>query len=425
MGATNNLIVGINGPWCKYGHDFGPPITSVSGASATKPAQSDAWDTPLQASFEAQSPTLKGVTLDNRLEIQLDLLKTVGIQVVRWFLLADGWIFGTPRLENGKWSYAVPSVIDPAFISRFKKMLQSFQKMGMQIIPVLLDYKFFLDGQVDLGKDIFTHEDVVLTVDKNSPSVENFVLSQYKNSGNLKRDDADTVNWKLYIKGGKAALLEPKNTDDFIRRFLDPLLDAADPFKKQIYAWDVCNEPDEAVQEAAAAAVSKLQPLDPRLLPTSLAAFLYQTVKRIAGKGFSATIGFKLQSTFDSYFPTTTPIGQSMRAMDPRLYLPQFHYYPEDAQIPDLNKQKPAPRSPASSSTRSDTILGEFATRFNLNTPDWWEQTWPKDVELRLQRLDELNFGCALLWAARSDLARSSWDSSSQAAVKNFLSSRS
>jgi hypothetical protein len=399
MTPVDKLVVGINYPWYSYGFDFGPPITNMAGSNAPP----NRWDTPLPQ--KRPSKYLEGVNLATRLDAFLDICKGLGIQVVRWFILADGWnLSPVPTIEDGKWVCKLKASLAGKFITDFKNMLKSFQIMKMQVIPVLVDFQLFAPGKVSLGKDIYD-KDRTVEVDT-SKSVSSFVSNYFATSPDLASTQDQIVDYRLYIKGGRASFLKD-GVKDFMTLIFEPLLNACEESKSQIYAWDICNEPDEGAKEFG-------------LSVDDLANFLFQGVQRVVKHKMRATIGFKLQNSFaSSYFPVVKVIGaQFLNARFGSSYLQQFHYWPEKCDGNDPpSKQPPVPPF-----LRSNVILGEFGTRFDDCTSGDWVTSWPKNIETRLAKLNELNFGCALLWAATLQDGTSNWDADAQNAVKKFVS---
>jgi hypothetical protein len=401
MNSASQLVVGINYPWYNYAGDFGKIIGSTQGTTGSL-ASGDRWDAPLPKS--RNSTSVPGATIETSLDAFLDICKGLGLQVVRWFILADGWTFPAPppSIVGKKWSYKLSSGLDDGFVSDFEKMLQSFKKMQMQVLPVLVDFKIFGPVMLVSGKDIYNRrKELRVDADKN-PSISWF-LANYFNKTNVMASTAnDVADWSTYLKGGKESILDSNNIKAFMRLFFDPLLDACKDYRDQIYAWDICNEPDEAVQEFGTSV-------------DQLAEFLFEGVKRVVKNKMRATIGFKLHDSFaGQFFGLPKIIGaQFANERFGNNYVQQFHYWPENRDgNGDLPKQMGS-----GSAGRSNVILGEFGTQIaGQSSVDWLNM----DVGQRLKTIDQANYGCALLWSATLEDNLSIWNVKTQDAVKAF-----
>lgn len=200
-------------------------------------------------------------------------LRQMGIEVVRIWLLCNGANYGPrptktrsylppPRLSlDGlrKWlfpdvgyRFEPPISLDQAFIEHMRQMLEIVKasETGIQLIPSLLTFEFFIDHQ-DVAKDA-------------------------------------------------------RKRDMFLSTALDPLLSTSKDYRDQILAWEVMNEPswDTAIFSPPVRGGS-VMPWIPLLSQAEMAGFLAAALKRIEAGGFQSTVGHRYFRDF-SRFPTGT-----------------------------------------------------------------------------------------------------------------------
>jgi hypothetical protein len=176
------IQVGLNLPWYHYGADFGRRTPGVAVPQ---------WQ----------------ATIEN----DLARLHDIGFFALRWWLLGDGGHYGpNPERDatNLNWYVGGADAIGDLFIDDFIHMLQAASRIGMKIVPTLIDFGFCFDGVVAW------------------------------------RDQATGLN---VVKGGRHGLI---NNDLLRARFLDrvlrPLVERTNSERLQntIYAWDLINEPE-------------------------------------------------------------------------------------------------------------------------------------------------------------------------------------
>lgn len=302
--------------------------------------------------------------------------KAMGLSVIRWFILMNGLTYGrglvvedSGRIQPGAleipidrstnstnrdgspvvkhlWEFNPPDKLHPLFTDHFRLMLEMFRdsRTGLQVIPSLVDFPFFAvppDRQPSKGGG---RQDIALDKDK-------------------RRLFFDTV--------------------------LEPLLQVSKPFKDQIFAWEVMNEPSWLIRQG--------EPFGPvvndnRMNASVLRTFLQEALNRIeAHPEFvsKSTVGHRFITDLD-----TLPTGK----------LRQFHYYAKTTLADD-----PA-RIPNHATTNA--FVGEFSPEFNGNLFDRIRSdpgaSWPeldgrdrpalKTVTRRLQLLADKGYTLAMVW---------------------------
>jgi hypothetical protein len=283
------MQVGVNYPWRDYGWDFGeaPPGWREAGAAPRWTADIDA---------------------------HLEHLRGLGIEVVRWFVLADGLTYGTgeaaPRTGADEAWYFDPVAVSVQCLDHFEELLRRIEVSNLrhdravQLLPVLIDFHFCHPGQ------------------------------------------RVTDGW---VKGGRASVIASRfNHSSFFDGVLEPLLAVSQRHPHTIYAWEVMNEP-EWVTLGWDPQLWRTPPVD----DATMREFLDEGCTRIRRSGFRSTIGFALRETLLS----------SASGSD----IDQFHYYPAGAR--DLGRSPERGRYPA--------ILGEFATATSDTWPELpdWDQS--------------------------------------------------
>jgi hypothetical protein len=300
--------------------------------------------------------------------------KAMGLSVIRWFILMNGLNYGRRLIVDGSgriqdielpidrspgtstsppdratinmWEFNPPDKLHPLFIDHFKLMLQMFRdsRTGLQVIPSLVDFPFFAvpkDRQRSAGGG---RQDVALDKDKR----------------------------KL-----------------FFDTVLEPLLQVSIPFKDQIFAWEVMNEPSWLIRLG--------KPFGPvvndiRMNASVLRTFLEEALARIEAKpefALKSTVGHRFIADLN-----TLPTGK----------LRQFHYYAKTTVADD-------PTIIPNHAT-TNAFLGEFSPEFNGNLFDRIESdpgaSWPElngrdrpaqhTVTRRLQLLADKGYTLAMVW---------------------------
>ncbi len=317
------MQVGINYAYQDFGCDFGLPAYN-----GRKPWQHD-------------------------IDAKLDLFQSLGISVVRMFILGAGWNYGRPRFSNG-WHFDPPSALDPSFFEDLADLLDRIASRQLKLVPCLMGFEMVFDPPNNR------------IVDFAGPSPTG------------------------YVGGGRAdIMLDPRKQRLFFDTVLDPFL--TEPFRGSsrrrdaVYAWEVCNEPEWCAVDGLSFRTSPLHNHPnppPRDRPNDLIprrAVPLQTMKdfvaaanaRIRRAGFPTTVGY-------ANYESIARWGTSALHID----IPQFHYYGDPHELPPC----PLP----------GTIVGEFATARHNPWPFMSDQS----VRARLVMLQALGYAGAYLWSA-------------------------
>src|SRR5262249_41314595 len=180
------MVVGYNYPtsFDAYGFDFGPNPYNSAGPSSQK------------------DPIWK-----NTLPRNLAALRAIGVKVVRWFILGNGFNYGPAPTAywmppyGWQWNFDPPDPVDPLFADHFEQMLKVFRQEELQVIPSLVDFFFFAPG----------------------PSA----------GSNAK-----------FAAGGRAQIAADQSKRNvFLKTMVQSLLDVSNNYRQQIFAWEVMNEP--------------------------------------------------------------------------------------------------------------------------------------------------------------------------------------
>ena len=315
------MRVGVNYPWRDYGWDFGnaPPGWREPGAPPRWRAQIDE---------------------------HLDHFRSLGISVVRWFILADGLTYGSgagaPRQDaSGGWRFDPPP-LDPEFREHFEELLERFADANqrgapaIQLLPVLVDFYFCGGGTLPLG----------------------------------------TPDW---VKQGRAdAITDADTRGAFLNNALAPLLDVSERHPNEIFAWELINEPEWIT--------NGWHPRDRRSLPVdeaAMAAFLDEGARRIRQAGVKATVGFASADTLRR----TALTGD----------ISQFHHYPGGRRT--LEACTPEGASPG--------IIGEFATASADRWPEFGRKD--QGLLNRLRLAEARGYSLAIPWSFRATDRHTTW----------------
>jgi hypothetical protein len=268
-------------------------------------------------------------------------LKSIGIEVVRWWLLCSGNIYppipffatlssppgwqGTPfpAIPGKQVSAEVgqPTRLSDLFLEDFRLMLTRVAEAGLQVIPSLISFNFcFLNEGLNKG-------------------------GRY---GYLK-DDA--------------------KRELFLSNVLQPLVNIVANeqcsttrgpvrYKDVVYAFEVMNEPEWCTDTWSPPSWSFRQSNVPY---DKMTAFLRRGCQMINAAGLKSTVGYNARSTM--FNDSSVPVS-----------IPQFHIYEED--LSDLNVQ--------------GVIIGELG--FNDETKT------PLDVGDRLEHLLRAGAAAVLIW---------------------------
>src|SRR6202035_3464750 len=123
-------------------------------------------------------------------------------------------------------------------------------------MPVFVDYLLFappaiLIRNVDLNSLLPNVATGDVVIPPGTKSVDDFVESFYQDPIQAGfRDDSKSVDWREFIKGGRAPMLRGRDAvDSFLNSTLTPLLEicSSAKYKNQVLAWDIINEPEVAI----------------------------------------------------------------------------------------------------------------------------------------------------------------------------------
>ncbi len=267
------MHVGINYAWRNYAWDFGEPPHSDGGA---------AW-----GARAAWTPTI---------EDELAEFKLLGLQVVRWFLIADGTTYGInqhkPALDpqrSGQWRFHEVPELSEAWLDDFTRLLVSCEAQKIQLLPSIIDFHFCFPGVV--------------------------------------------VPSSPHVKCGRAdVIIDPDKRRRFFERVVEPIIAVCQRFPSTVYALELINEPEWCTDD-------RTWPSDKKVVPLgSMLDFLSEGAARINRAGLRSTVGFAKH--------------RSMRAWDSPglgLTLHQWHYYCDPEVVPDNDMAAHGP-----------CIVGEF-----------------------------------------------------------------
>jgi len=274
-------MVGINYPWLNYGWDFGDPPVGWTGGRTT-------------ANFRASTR--------DRIAADLREIAALGMEVVRWFVLADGLAYGTGAVapkEDGRFFVLPPG--DPwtrQMVADFAFVLDLCAEAGVKLLPSLVDFHWCFAPDVLDGGSV--------------------------------------------VKGGRAAVLRDADQRRiFFDTVLEPLLEASKARRESIYAWEVMNEPEWCTGHSKWKFWQKQATKNKNMPREDMRAFLKEGVRRVNAAGFVSTIGWAEWHTIRDWGTEDWGIG-----------LQQFHYYPKD--------NGALPR--ALDVTSQPCLLGEFAS---------------------------------------------------------------
>jgi hypothetical protein len=322
--------------------------------------------------------------LFTHIDRNLENLKRMGIDVVRFFLLGNGFNYGQgPTRRNTPspnaaapffdWDFTPPSRTDERFKFHFEELLKRFKKADMKIIPSLIDFMAV---------------------------------------GNSRGRDA-----KGLAPSGRAdCIKDTTKRGTFLNTVLADLLMISRQFKDQIFAWEVMNEPLWATSIFGPLSSPPFAQLpttgaDPVLsgflrvpevtvvnssgqivksAEDVMKDFLQEAIQLIENMGFESTVGHRrFQDILD---PATGQFGVTGSR-------PQFHYYGKHAfgfgDPPQIKGQRlfstffPKGRH---------AFLGEFDSDLNSHGKPWPELAGKDTTLNRLILLDQEGCELALIW---------------------------
>ena len=337
------ISVGINYPWRKYGWDFGCPPPGWNKSN---------WQ--------------------NEVESDIINLKKLGISAIRWFILADGMLYGidndAPKFFNGRWHFDPPKISWPEEQSEpecintsnykyifkdFEWVLKCLKKYNIKLIPSLIDYCWCFPG-VDHIKD-------------------NIIPPRY-------------------IKGGRSdVIIDKGRRDAFFEYVLKPFLEISKEYKDIIFAWELINEPEWVTEgDPNGKEENKIVPVE------SMKAFIREGIGHINSEGFKSTVGFAKYETLERW--GSSELG---------ITLHQFHYYPKyknpkkncgiDPDGGKLHEHKFHPEYPC--------FIGEFAITTDETQCflDWPDLKTDQSVYARLKWIEGKKYPCAFPWSMNAN----------------------
>jgi hypothetical protein len=348
----------------RFGSEIGPDMW-VSDAE---------WDDRNQKEALGKVADIPLPPLFNFIDRNLANLKGMGISVVRWFLLGHGNNYGPSptrylRVQTGippsvaqasrypDFAFQPPTKLDARFRRDFAEMLARFKKAEMQIIPSLFSFEF--------------------------SSALRFTPGPRTNIGAAGRGDV---------------IRDPTKQKTFLDTMLNELLQASVPFKDQIYAWEVINEPVWMYLDMGANSFPRnWAPHIPEVTFGELKTFLDDAVQRIDKAGFRSTVGHR-------YF-------SDMSAL-PKGTAPQFHYYADNSIFRWASRGGGYPSDPgkiAGGNLFSGTpkpFLGEFGSDHNSGLTRPWSSDFSSGdtTRARLDLLAKESCELALIWPDRDPI---------------------
>ncbi len=395
-------MLGINYPWVRCGHDFGPSPPPWGGARS----RCDFGEVERElAALRALGAELTrfwvlggGVNYPVGRDVR-ELADVVDLALGPLDALASAAGLGTlpdriptllPYTALRLRDHAPPPPLPGAFLEDFVSLLGACARTGVRIIPSLASFELFqpalvdADGVVRRGRGAFVFGD--------DPD-----------------DDA-------------SGALDVTHIDAFLDATLTPLLEASRAHADAVFAWELVNEPEWAV----ASGPLQLDPHaygvvpSPKLVsPRRMSALVGRGVERIASAGFVATVGFGDPSP--GWLDPEVLDRLRALAADGR-YVHQRHHYPTLISSRRLPRHDESPIVPC--------ILGELPSapasgpenaRFGDPELHGSERDPERYLEERLRLVHELRgYPTSLLWSARSTDSRKRWGESQRAQFRRY-----
>jgi hypothetical protein len=357
--VPSRMLVGMNYPhsFNRYGGDIGPN-------PHVPDAQFKAENNLTNLGKAAQIPL---PPLFDNIDRNLKNLKAMGIDVVRFFLVANGFVYGpAPTRRNTPspipaapffdWAFTPPTRADPRFALHFQELLKRFKTAEMKIIPSFIDFYF--------------------TGNSSSP------------------------NTKGLAAGGRAdCIKDSANRGVLINTLLADLLTASVQFKDVIYAWEVINEPIWCISPfgplsgVGAPPPTPGQELSglarfPEVSDVEMNTFLDEALQLIENMGFESTVGNR---SFNDILNRSNGQAGTFRTGS----RPQFHYY---AKFFTDGGIKGARLFSQFFKNGRKAFLGEFDSDFNSFGRPWTGDVNPDTTLERLKLLQKEGCELAMLW---------------------------
>ncbi len=351
-GTRMPFVLGVNVPWITCGHDFGSRPPAWAGARATD------W---------------------TALEGELRGLRALGVRVARYWILAGGVNypvgadpheladvvpFDAPYATRHAWRDAqtfrfalrdAPPGLPEAFLADFERLLRACRAADVALLPSLMSFELFAP--------IVSHP--------GGPA-----------------------------SGGRGSFVLGAQMRPFFDAVLEPLLERSERYRDALFAWEVVNEPDWAALPRANR--------DAWVPAEALSTFLLEGVRRIARRGFRASIGFI--HARPTWLPEETRHALQ-RLADRGEYLHQRHFYARE----DLGMRLPEARE----SAVTPCLLGELPTAqaHRWADPELWATECEPEryLEARLALVAERGYAGALVWSCRATDPQTRWDDGTRA----------
>ncbi|MBC7776196.1 MAG: hypothetical protein H7246_12240 [Phycisphaerae bacterium] len=351
------MIIGINYPWLNYDWDFGIPPPG--------------W-------------TSRAVWI-NMLDADLKTFKRCNIQVVRWFILGSGMLYGqqglAPHRAGNQWRFDQMPGIDPSILEDFRRLLQIFASHEMKLLPVLMDFKWAFPGLDRHTTDASTLKAWYGRFDTHSMTLQEA------------RQNARQMP-EGFVKGGRLDVIyDPSKSAGFFRNVLSPFLALSQEYRDTIYAWELINEPEWVTRQKG---LGSIVPQHKRIPLNRILQFIRDGLTVIQNFGFVPTVGFAHARTISNW---ESSLYKKRRLLKETASLPetnhlglginQFHYYPSD--ISDLLIPNRFPN-------KQTAILGEFATKVS---PVRWPELNDahQGIHERLRLVQAKGYAAAFPWS--------------------------
>lgn len=250
-------------------------------------------------------------TQDQTMARNFEVLRNAGISVVRIWLMGDGKNydgmveFGFANNRGLFWDFHPPNKLHQLFLDDFEALLAICKSAQIQLIPVLLDFKFFDEPDRD------NHY-----VRNHRPGIEPTSLD--------------------FGQGRRAIASNPEFRGRFIHGTLEPLLEIAAKKKEVIYAFEIVNEPWWCIAPITGSLFGRA------MEKSDMTAFLLECCASVKKYKLPTTIGHRYLSDIYRTFSGV------------KVDHPQHHYYATSPFLDGLNAREASPR-PAK-------ILGEFGS---------------------------------------------------------------
>jgi hypothetical protein len=348
--VPSRMRVGFNYPWSynRMGGDIGPnPHVSLQQ-----------WSDEQHLEEQGLERNIPLPPLFDHIDRNLANLAGMGIEVVRYWIMANGLVYGQAPTHSwpdltplGPWDFSPPTRTDRRFLYHFEELLKRFAKAGMHIIPSLISFEF----------------------------------------GGIRGTPSPDDRAKGLAAGGRANIFtDATKRQTFINTILADFLTVSAPFQNSILAWEVINEPCWNV-----ALFDVNGPKPQEVDSQNLNAFLRAATQLIESKGFASTIGHR-------FFGDLIPPPFQMMPYAPLVVTgnrPQFHYYRQShLGVGDPPQIKGQNLFRSLSAVGPKPFLGEFDSSVNRFGEPWPELSGNDTTTTRLELLQ--NEGCelALLW---------------------------